>query len=93
MSLVTFDFPSYWLFGWLEANKVHTLDQAEGLLSKPSHFREIRKIAEQWWESVGTQVPVGLNLFAGTGLRLDDDLTCPGPACRRQQIDVLFRHA
>jgi hypothetical protein len=85
--------PTYWLVGWLEANKVRTVPQAAALLAKPPRVRELRKVAEQWWESVGTHVPAGLNLVAGTGLRLDDDLTCPNPTCRRQQIDVLFRHA
>jgi len=87
------DTPSYWLLGWLESNRVKTVAQAAALLAKPSRVRELRKVAEQWWESVGHHVPAGLNLVAGTGLRLDDDLTCPSPTCRRQQVDVLFRHA
>jgi hypothetical protein len=87
------DKPNYWLLSWLEANKVKTIDQAAALLAKPSQVRDLRKVAGQWWESVGTHAPPGLNLVAGTGLRLDDDVTCPSPTCRRQQIDVLFRHA
>ena len=93
MSPAMLDTPSYWLLGWLESNKVGTVDQAAALLVKPSRLRELRKVAEQWWESVGTHAPPGLNLVAGTGLRLDDLLTCPSPSCRRQQVDVLFRHA
>jgi hypothetical protein len=93
MSSAIRDHPTYWLLGWLEANKIKTVAQAAALLAKPPRVRELRKVAEQWWESVGTYAPVGSNLVAGTGLRLDDDLTCPSPTCRRQQIDVLFRHA
>jgi hypothetical protein len=87
------DNPTYWLVGWLESNKIKTGAPAAALLSKPSRVWELRKVAEQWWDSVGTHTPAGLNLVAGTGLRLDDDLTCPNLTCRRQQIDVLFRHA
>src|SRR5438093_5059921 len=93
MSPTMLDNTSYWLLGWLESNKIKTVAQAAALLAKPSRVRELRKVAEQWWESVGTQALPGLNLVAGTGLRLDDDLTCPNPTCRLQQIDVLFRHA
>jgi acylphosphatase len=93
MSVSIPETPHYWLFGWLEANKVQTLDQAAALLTKPSELRDLRKVAGQWWESIETQAPTGVNLVAGTGLRLDDDVTCPSPACRRPRIDRLFRHA
>lgn len=82
----------YWLFAWLESRKVRTSAEAAILLSKRSTLHELRDVAEQWSESVEAP-PQGVNLVAGTGLRLDDDLLCPNPACRRSYVDVLFRHA
>ena len=87
------DSPNYWLLGWLESNKVKSVAQAAALLAKPLRIRELRRAAELWSESMGTNAPPGLNLVAGTGLCLDDLLTCPSPTCRRRQVDVLFRHA
>jgi hypothetical protein len=92
MSATIPEIPHYWLYGWLEANKVKTIDQAAALLRNPSQLRDLRKVAGQWWESAETLAPPGLNLVAGTGLRLDDDVTCPGPDCCLTRIDLLFRH-
>lgn len=93
MNLTTNDNPTYWLLGWLESNKVTSVDKVAELLRKPSQIREMRKVAGDWWEAVVDYVPDGVNLVAGTGLRLNDELTCPSPSCRRLQVDVLFRHA
>lgn len=93
MPVTKVDQPAYWLSGWLESKKVDTAERAASLLSDQSELNEMRDVAAQWSASVGTYKPVGSNLVAGTGLRLDDRLTCPNPTCRRQQVDVLFRHA
>jgi len=89
----TSDEYSYWLYGWLESNRVTTVERAGTLLTKRASFHDLRKVAEQWSTSSAVRPPSGVNLAAGTGLRLDDLLICPNPACRRQQVDVLFRHA
>ena len=83
---------TYLLLTWLESQNIKTMAQAAAALEGPSILHELRDIAEQSSEFVETP-PIGLNLVAGTGLRLDDDLTCPSPGCRRQQVDILFRHA
>lgn len=83
----------YWLLAWLKRNKISTVEQVNTIIDRPSGFAEMRKAAEQWENSASIDAPLGCNLAAGTGLRLDDTLTCPSPSCRRQQIDVLFRHA
>lgn len=83
---------TYWLLTWLESQGISTSAQAAAILNRPSTLRELRDVAEQWSSSVETP-PLGLNLVAGAGLRLDDDLSCPSAGCRRQQVDVLFRHA
>ncbi len=83
---------TYWLLTWLDSQKIRNVEQAAAALAKPSTINELRDVAGQWAESVDAP-PLGLNLVAGSGLRLEDDLTCPSPSCRRQQVDVLFRHA
>jgi len=93
MNLNNNENPSYWLVGWLEANNVKTITQAAEILGKPSKVKEMQRLAEDWWEAVVDYVPQGINLAAGTGLRLNDDLTCPSPSCRLLQVDILFRHA
>ncbi|HXL81701.1 MAG TPA: hypothetical protein VN951_12565 [Pyrinomonadaceae bacterium] len=84
---------TYWLFGWLEANRITTVDQLYLCLGKKSSLDELRNVAEAWHDSTPPLPSDGINLVAGTGLRLDDLLTCPSLPCRLQQVDVLFRHA
>jgi hypothetical protein len=86
------DEANYWLFNWLESRGVRTVDDAKIVLGKPSSLPELRCVAEQWSENSGT-IPATLNLMAGSGLSLDDELSCPSPNCRRQQVDKIFRHA
>ncbi|MGH9928412.1 MAG: hypothetical protein ACREA9_04185 [Pyrinomonadaceae bacterium] len=83
----------YWLFGWLEANRVNTSEELRAILGRPSSLRELRDVAEAWRDAEPETPSQGINLVAGTGLRLDDLLTCPNLPCRLQQVDVLFRHA
>src|SRR5713101_5826916 len=92
MSAATQEPAAYWLLTWLESQKIRTSAQAAAALRQRSTLHDLRDVAEQWSGSVAAP-PDGVNLVAGTGLRLDDYLTCPSPACRRQQVDVLFRHA
>ena len=92
LNVSTHESNPYWLFTWLESRKVRTSADAAILLSKRSTLHELHDVAEQWSVSV-VPPPKGVNLVAGTGLRLDDDLVCPNPACRRSYVDVLFRHA
>lgn len=84
---------TYWLFGWLDSYRVTTVQQLRNLLGNPSCLIELKEVAEVWWNAASPVPPPGVNLVAGTGLRLDDLLTCPSLTCRRQQVDVLFRHA
>jgi hypothetical protein len=64
---------TYWIVTWIESQKIRTLAQAAATLDRPSTLHELRDVAEQWSGSVEPP-PLGLNLVAGTGLRLDDDL-------------------
>lgn len=83
---------SYWLLNWLGSKRIRSISEAGVALSRKSTLRELRAAAEQWSESVPFP-PDSLNLVAGSGLNFSDDLTCPNPICRHQQVDLLFRHA
>lgn len=93
MTQATPENANYWLFAWLDSHRIGSVAQAATVLEKKPAMAELRRLAEEWTNSSQVQVPSGLNLAAGTGLRLNDLLTCPNPACRRLQIDILFRHA
>jgi hypothetical protein len=82
----------YWLFNWLESRRLKTIRDVQRELGRGRTLAELRIVAAQWAECENA-TPVGLNLEAGGGLRQDDALSCPSPTCRRQQVDVLFRHA
>lgn len=84
---------NYWLFGWLEYRRIETVQDLRRVLGDESCLAELREVAEAWWEAAPESPFPGINLVAGTGLRLDDLMTCPNFPCRRQQVDVLFRHA
>jgi len=83
----------YWLTGWLESRRISSARQLRIALGSESHLTELRDLAEQWSEATSSTSYSGTNLVAGTGLRLDDLLTCPNLPCRRKSVDVLFRHA
>jgi hypothetical protein len=83
----------YWLTGWLESRRISSARQLRIALGSESHLTELRELAEQWSEATCSTSYSGTNLVAGTGLRLDDLLTCPNLPCRRKSVDVLFRHA
>lgn len=83
----------YWLFGWLEYRRITTIQDLRRVLGDQSCLSELREVAEAWWGAERKLSSPGVNLVAGTGLRLDDLMTCPNFPCRRQQVDVLFRHA
>ena len=84
---------SYWLFGWLDSHRIKSVPDIRRALGDKAHIEELREVSEQWRASASNVNDDGINLVAGTGLRLDDLLTCPSLPCRQQQVDVLFRHA
>jgi hypothetical protein len=81
----------YWLYTWLASRKIESLNDAERELAKPGCLVELTQIAERWTDEAETTA--GNNLVAGTGLRLNDNFSCPSLTCRRRQVDILFRHA
>ncbi len=83
---------TYWLYSWLESRKIASRSDAERELAKPGTVRDLVQIAERWTDEIKTDLS-GNNLAAGTGLRLNDELSCPSSKCRKRQVDVLFRHA
>jgi len=76
----------------LGSKKITTRSEAVAALGRPSAIRELRLVAEQWAENAAAPPPA-LNLVAGSGIKLDGPLSCSNPACRRELVDVLFRHA
>lgn len=87
------DRAGYWLFGWLDSHRINSVADLNAVLGNQGCLRELRDVAEAWLDSDPKIPQTGINLVAGTGLRLDDLLTCPNFPCRQQQVDVLFRHA
>lgn len=83
---------TYWLDTWLTSRKITSPAEAAREIAKPSVLRELTSIAEEW-AGAPEKAPDGHNLAAGTGLRLNDSLSCDSAKCRKRQIDILFRHA
>ncbi len=86
------DESAYWVYGWLDSHRVSSVEDLRVALGQPNCLAELTEVAEAWRNGAPAP-PQGVNLIAGTGLRLDDMLTCPYLQCRRKQVDVLFRHA
>jgi len=82
----------YWLYSWLASRKIESRSDAERELAKPGTLRDLTEIAERWTGEAETDMS-GYNLAAGTGLRLNDELSCSSSTCRKRQVDILFRHA
>jgi hypothetical protein len=89
----TADLPGYWLFEWLDSHRISSDRDLRTALGTSATLSELRDVAEEWWTSPPKTPSKGTNLLASSGLRLDDRLSCPRLDCRRNQVDVLFRHA
>lgn len=83
---------SYWLFDWLERNRVTDLEIATRVIGDLTTISEMHEVATQWRESItGPQLIQGRTLVAAGGLDFIPGRTCYTPECRHHQVDRLFR--
>jgi hypothetical protein len=84
---------NYWLEGWIESNRVRSVNDAMAIVANPAGLDEIIEVATQWGESPPELYPSDETLLAGPGLDLDVRYHCGNRDCRRFEIERLLRHS
>jgi hypothetical protein len=83
----------YWVFDWLEAHGVSTLEDARRALASPGGVTDLIARAEAARAKPLRPDVADYSLAAGRGIDLSGHLDCNHPSCRQRQVDDLFRHA
>ena len=82
----------FWVFDWLEVNRISTLPQAAENLSKAGGLEDLRQRAATNWEKRPLGALGSVSIVAGTGIDLSGGHSvCPSPTCMRGQVDELFK--
>ena len=80
----------YWLWDWIEENKIDSIASAGKLLTRRRAVDDLRRRAADWEPQLDAPIP-GIAIIAGAGADLYSGLQCPNPACQKHAIDRLFR--
>ena len=83
----------YWLYNWLEVQGIASLRDAEARLQAPEVREFLKELALESRQDETPPVASGAAIVAGCGLDLSGYLDCSDDACRRFQVDRLFRQA
>src|SRR5712671_3384232 len=83
----------YWLYNWLDAHSVDSLEAAKRAISVPNQLEDLHDMAVLAKELLPTSVQGQNVILAGRGLDLTRQLHCSAPSCRERQVDELFRKA
>lgn len=84
---------SYWLYQWIDARGVRTVDQARAELVVPASVNQMRDLAASG-EAVANTPQMATDRFglsAAAGLDLSGRLDCHHINCIKLQVDKLFR--
>lgn len=82
----------YWLLDVLEQNRIDSDDTVAAFFKNKENIHKLRDVVDDWTKKNRNVKQSGINLLAGSGISLSDELSCGSYHCRAQQIDILFRH-
>jgi len=81
----------YWVYDWLDENGITTVESARLLFADPVAVSDLRQRAERANQTQDV-VPDGeTSILTGRGIDLSSQLDCNHWACRKRQVDLLFR--
>ena len=83
----------YWLLRWLESHSIASVDNAREHLRARDTIDELKEVSARSAMALDEPAPGDFSILAAAGTDLSGRLTCRNPACRRREVDNLFRRA
>ena len=81
----------YWLYRWIDNNNVCSAEDAESLLTDKVAVSDLRAKASDYPSPPYTQNKQQTTIALGAAIDFSGRLDCTVAACRKKQVDRLFR--